>query len=297
MPSLSAFPLPRVGVIAALAILWSPGWGSSAALQAQGQFAGDMVQTKTQGSAPERSHLNVGVGRVRLEQQSTNQGASVLIFDGTTGKTLALLPEKKLAVDASVLGVLSNGWIRIFQPLDANDPCADINKWVQGLSMAVQSSSGQRDTGLHTPRLDCTNVGSDAVNGRPADKWRYVATNDQGKKDQGYVWIDKSLRFITKTQDTDGTLEVQNVVEGPQPDALFQVPADYKQEDLATAIKSGMFGNLGGNGQNVSAGSVAGQIGKSVGASAAQGASQAVQQGVQQKAANAAKKALKGLLP
>jgi hypothetical protein len=45
-------------------------------------------------------------------------------------------------------------------------------------------------------------------------------------------WVDASLNFVTRAEDVGGeTVEVTNIHEGPQPAALFDVPAGYRKFD------------------------------------------------------------------
>jgi hypothetical protein len=67
------------------------------------------------------------------------------------------------------------------------------------------------------------------VNGRPAHKWA-VTTVDDGKTESGYAWIDDRLHVVSKSQDDEGTMELRNIVEGPQPESLFQVPPDLRKD-------------------------------------------------------------------
>ena len=45
-------------------------------------------------------------------------------------------------------------------------------------------------------------------------------------------WLDPKLRFPVKWQGKDGSGEMRNIQEGPQPASLFEVPAGYTKMDM-----------------------------------------------------------------
>jgi outer membrane lipoprotein-sorting protein len=85
----------------------------------------------------------------------------------------------------------------------------------------------QKDSGL-----TCTKLGTEAVNGRPADKWEFVASQGQ-ETYKTVMWIDQRMRMPLRAEFPGGMVsELKDVKEGPQPADLFQVPADYKKIEL-----------------------------------------------------------------
>jgi hypothetical protein len=46
------------------------------------------------------------------------------------------------------------------------------------------------------------------------------------------VWVDTKLHCVVKTDGAEGSIEPQNIQEGPQPASLFEVPAGYTKFDM-----------------------------------------------------------------
>ncbi len=68
--------------------------------------------------------------------------------------------------------------------------------------------------------------GRRTVNGRSTQKWEF-SSNAFGKPSKSYQWIDPKLYIAVKRADNDGVKELRNIREAPQPDSLFEIPADY----------------------------------------------------------------------
>lgn len=80
--------------------------------------------------------------------------------------------------------------------------------------------------------LTCTKLGTEAVNGRQADKWEFVAAQGQ-ESYRTVMWIDQRMRMPLRAEFPGGMVsELKDVKEGPQPPDLFQVPADYKKVEM-----------------------------------------------------------------
>ena len=74
----------------------------------------------------------------------------------------------------------------------------------------------------------CHKVGNETVNGRSTIK--YEGTNAKGEP--GSAWFDSKLRFPVKWEGKNGSGEMQNIKEGPQPASLFEIPAGYTKMDM-----------------------------------------------------------------
>jgi hypothetical protein len=74
-------------------------------------------------------------------------------------------------------------------------------------------------------------IGSDIIEGRKADKYRVVYTDDSGKKWVMLQWFMSGLNIPVKSasEDASWSMEYKNIKRGAQPDALFEVPAGYKK--------------------------------------------------------------------
>lgn len=106
----------------------------------------------------------------------------------------------------------------------------------------VEMSHGESGGTVRIPRLftlnpsnpcsneqlsECKRLGPETVNGYATEKWEY--TNVDG--DRETAWIATKLRFPIRTTAGKATSEITNVVEGPQPANLFEIPSGYAQVD------------------------------------------------------------------
>lgn len=80
-----------------------------------------------------------------------------------------------------------------------------------------------------------TPLGTDLVDGRPADKFRITYTGPGGEASVDQ-WVDKATGIPVKTVAIDGswTMEYRNLNAGPQDPSLFEIPAGYKKFSMPT---------------------------------------------------------------
>lgn len=73
-------------------------------------------------------------------------------------------------------------------------------------------------------------IGSERIDGHPTQKYEITYT-ERGKTDRMYQWVATDINFPVKMAAADGswTTEYKNIKVGPQPDHLFEVPADYQK--------------------------------------------------------------------
>jgi outer membrane lipoprotein-sorting protein len=139
-------------------------------------------------------------GRIRIE---SGRG-TVMIMDPAHDSGWMLQPERKVAMDMGAqmkAGREAAGKIVSQGPVDPNNPCAVLKG------------------------TNCKKLGTETVNDRQTQKWELK--DEDGKTVN--VWIDPKLWLAVKTQTPDYTGEFRNIKEGPQPESLFQVPADYQK--------------------------------------------------------------------
>lgn len=74
-------------------------------------------------------------------------------------------------------------------------------------------------------------IGSDIIEGRKADKYRVVYTDNSGKRWVMLQWFLAGLNIPVKSaaEDASWSMEYKNIKRGAQPDALFEVPVGYKK--------------------------------------------------------------------
>ena len=73
------------------------------------------------------------------------------------------------------------------------------------------------------------------MQGRAATKWQLTGKSGQVST----VWLDEVLQVMLRQESPEGSVELQNLKEGPQPDSLFQVPADYKRMQAPAGMPGG----------------------------------------------------------
>jgi len=73
-------------------------------------------------------------------------------------------------------------------------------------------------------------LGTETIAGRVTEKYE-VQYQDKDKKQTIHIWLSKDLQFPLKSSNVDGSWSVEyiDVKEGPQPAAMFELPADYKK--------------------------------------------------------------------
>lgn len=78
--------------------------------------------------------------------------------------------------------------------------------------------------------IERTPLGRDTVNGKMADKYK-VIYQIEGTKNEIFQWIESDSSLPVKSAATDGSwsVEYMNIKTGPQPDSLFEIPADYEK--------------------------------------------------------------------
>lgn len=83
--------------------------------------------------------------------------------------------------------------------------------------------------------LVCNKLGAEVIGGRPTDKWEFVMTRGE-QTQRSLVWIDTRLKIPVREELPGGYVrELLDIKEGPQPDSLFQIPADFKRIEMPVA--------------------------------------------------------------
>jgi hypothetical protein len=194
---------------------FAAGPGGSASAQ---QFSADLVTTNTQGQPiGEAGNLYVGDGVVRIEAPEFRRGR--FLVNVNIGTALFVIPAQRVFMDAKQSSRLT----QILVPVDPNDPCRTWTRMAQIAGVADQVGQWR-----------CERLGTEAAGGGPTIK--YLATSPDGEKDS--AWIDGSLRFPVKFKFADGSgIALSDIRRGPQPTALFSVPAGYRKFDPRRLIE------------------------------------------------------------
>lgn len=169
-------------------------------------FSGEMVITSKEeaDSPPVRQKVFFSQGRMRMEMSMGGQ-TRAMVTDLVKKKAYMLMPQQKMAMDMS--GAMESA-----------------QKQAQGPTPAQLAAAGGDLCAISGEGRTCKKLGSEKVNGRAATKWQM--TEKDGKTST--VWMDDALMVMLRHESDDGTVELQNVKEGPQPDSLFQVPDGFQ---------------------------------------------------------------------
>jgi hypothetical protein len=73
-------------------------------------------------------------------------------------------------------------------------------------------------------------VGTTVLDGRNTEHWQRSVTRPDGEQQVSQQWYDPELRIVTREELPGGLFrELKRIEVGPQPPALFTVPADYQR--------------------------------------------------------------------
>ncbi len=174
------------------------------------QFSATAVETAGEGKTT-MSKLYVGDGMVRTESTYEEQ-IRVSIVDDKRRIAWMLNPDKREYVE--MRGPAPGETAQASQPQLPDDP-------------GSPCLAGRED-------FRCKKLGVENVNGRPADKWEFISTQ-QGQTRRAVFWFDRKLRTPIRKEFPGGHVsELRDIKEGAQPVGLFTVPEGYKRIELPT---------------------------------------------------------------
>ena len=170
--------------------------------QAPIQFSGEIVVRDLDGGTG-TGKLYVGAAKQRMEFTAFGEVRPTIVDPANdTQRTISPRQRNFMELPRGESG----GPVRIprLGPVDPNNPCG----------------AGEMS--------ECRRLGAEMVNGQATQKWEY--TNTDGERVTS--WIATGLRFPVKTTaDTGATVDIRNVVVGPQAANLFAVPMGFAQVD------------------------------------------------------------------
>ena len=166
-------------------------------------FSADMVRLKPANALKTKIYVH----DYKMRFEVTNQArSSVAIVDLGSRTTLMIIPDNKSYVKTTHV----NASLPFFHITDVENACPEWEKSVDAPGT-------------------CKKVGDETLSNRATVKYKGTATDG----DTGYAWIDRNLKTVIKWEGERGAAELQNIQEGPQAAALFQVPDGYQLFDLA----------------------------------------------------------------
>jgi hypothetical protein len=170
-----------------------------------------------------KSKIYMGQGKVRAEDRDDTAGTnpkfnSIFIADLARRVAYELTPARKTYMELSTARFpQSFDGFHISGDLCALNPQANVKK---------------------VEDFKCTSakLGSEVVSGRTTDKWE-VTVRFGGQIYKSDIWIDTHLHVVLKTDSQGAGSELQNLQEGPQPAALFEIPTDYHKIDMEDMLR------------------------------------------------------------
>ena len=180
------------------------------------EFSADVISRTADGKVS-RSELYQTPDKERFDSTiALGAGKTIethMIID-RRGKLIYLIePQQKTILVNHVLQLASNA----AASGSNTNPCEELMKMVNPTVLKQQ--------------FVCEQVGHESVNGRSAEKWRMEsAWLGNGP---AFLWVDSQVKTAAKWILVNGSLgELQNIKVGPQPASLFELPADYRRQDL-----------------------------------------------------------------
>ncbi|MBF0622480.1 MAG: hypothetical protein HQL54_11195 [Magnetococcales bacterium] len=225
-----------------------------------GTFSADIIMKSPKDpSMTAQGTLHVGQHQVRAEGTHGTQSKGVII-DFNKKKIWTILPNEKQFHKGLGNAPMPPRPDAEYLPSDPDSPCATggekirckklasdkidgmaVDQWQITLSNNNRSQqmmlwiSPQRRVILRQqtengPTMERRWGGYETLNGRKSEKWTLV----QSFKDKSLTmtkWIDAKLYVPVRVMDEKGniTAELTNILEGSQPDHLFDIPSNYQE--------------------------------------------------------------------
>lgn len=235
--------------------------GAVCAFSAQAEIAGvefsaDMV---SRGPDGEMTTGKMYVGDTRMRIEMSQQGRQVVrINDQNRRMEWILFPEQKSYMERTMASGPDAQTPASTPSADAN-PCAGVAgltcrkvgeedvsgrpaiKWEMTVVRDGQSASGAQwidaERGLplkyqmpNGQSMELQMLGSETIDGRAVEKWRMTTAMPNQQPIETFQWYDPQLELSVREEFPGGFVrELDNIEIGKQPDALFEVPADYSK--------------------------------------------------------------------
>lgn len=207
---LSMKNIARIGFSLGVAFLLS----ASASAQ---EFSADMISRSAEGKIT-KSKLYQTPNKERFDSNvEIKPGTSIetrMIIDRHEKLIYLVEPQQRTILVNHALQVASN---TSGSGSSGSNPCEDLMRTINPVVVKQQFA--------------CKQVGHESVNGRSAEKWQM----DSKWLGSGpaYLWVDSQIKTAIKWTLSDGSSgELQNITVGAQSASLFELPADYRKQDL-----------------------------------------------------------------
>ncbi len=176
---------------------------------AQSEFSADIVNQSEKANKG-MTKVYFGKDKMRFDSMGMSDQGGAVIVDFSSQSYLILMSKQHMYMEMPATALENRGMFHFFRSGDVDNACSE---W-----LALSYNKGGT----------CHKIGSETVNGRSTVK--YEGTNSKGEP--GTMWLDSKVRFPIKWEGKNGSGELRNIQEGPQPASLFQVPAGYTKMDM-----------------------------------------------------------------
>jgi len=186
----------------------------AATARAQMGFSAETVDLKRPGT-PVSAKIYFAQERMRIEPQNMvprDAPPIVYIVYLKTQTAFAILPRQRVYAEIPMGHV--HDWL-IYTAFLAGD---------------VENACSSWEEFTHSRGGNCRKVGADVLHGRPTVKYDRRCSNNKPCQ----VWIDRSLHLLVKWDYGSYAQELQNIQEGDQPIALFEIPAGFTRTQATT---------------------------------------------------------------
>ncbi len=181
------------------------------------EFAADMISRSPDGKVT-RSKLYQTADKERFDSTvEIRPGSSIethMIIDRREKLIYLVEPQQKMILVNHVLQVASK---TSGKGSSSADPCEELMRAINPVVIKQQFA--------------CKQLGHEAMNGRSAENWQMESK--WWGSGPAYLWVDSQIKTAIKWKLPDGSSgELQNIQVGAQPASLFELPADYRKQDL-----------------------------------------------------------------
>jgi len=87
--------------------------------------------------------------------------------------------------------------------------------------------------------MERTPLGTETVDGQQAEKFKVAYTQD-GKTNEVYQWLVNDIPIKVEAVNGSFSMEYKNMIFGPQPASLFEIPAGYEKMQMPAMDIGGM---------------------------------------------------------
>jgi hypothetical protein len=181
------------------------------------EFSADMISRTADGKVS-KSKLYQTPEKERFDSTvQIRPGSSIethMIID-RRGKLIYLVePQQKVILVNHVLQVANN---TSGNGSSSANPCEQLMSTINPVVMKQQFA--------------CKQLSHEVMNGRSVEKWQMESK--WWGSGPAYLWVDSQIKAAIKWKLPDGSSgELQNIQVGTQPASLFELPADYRKQEL-----------------------------------------------------------------